>query len=568
MSKTRFLKIALFCCFALFELNISAKAQTTYSGTLPVLFIETEGHAPINSKDTYLSATYRLDPMGQSGVEAFGTVEKPLPLQIKGRGNWTWTGFEKKPYRLKLDTKAALLGMNKSKHFALLAHADDNKGFLRNTIGFRLSEMLGLAWTPKQQPVEVVLNGEYIGLYFLTETIRVDKDRVNIVEQADLVTNPDSITGGWLVEIDNYDNDPHIEITEGDGSRIIITYSTPEILSTEQQRFLTDEMERINRLVYGDKSSDELWNYVDIDALARFYIVQELTDNYESFHGSCYLHRNLGNGQKWVFGPVWDFGSAFNYDKTQYAWQGREHHMTWIGEICRFPRFMDTVQSVWHDFLQNGFEDIYTYTDSFARLISEAARSDARRWPAYGNSDTMERAARVRARLQGSVWWLGKQWGTADQQTWTVWFRDNGNPLWNEVYCYIWDGNAIGHEGSNYEPLKSWPGTPMNTVQKDGLYYHTLQFTPEYPLSSSAGIIFNNGSSGKPDNQTDDFRLQDNTIYNRQGIIGTVTALEDLPRTAPSEQATLQARKVLLNGNLRIILPDGSVYTPDGLRLR
>ena len=57
-------------------------------------------------------------------------------LQIRGRGNYTWDWFEKKPYRIKLDKKAPLLGFNKSKHFVLLAHADDNLGFLRETDGF------------------------------------------------------------------------------------------------------------------------------------------------------------------------------------------------------------------------------------------------------------------------------------------------------------------------------------------------------------------------------------------------------------------------------------------------
>ena len=64
-------------------------------------------------------------------------------------------------------------------HFALLAHADDNLGFMREPMGFWLSERLGLEWTPDMKPVEVVLNGDYIGLYFLVENIRVAKDRVS-----------------------------------------------------------------------------------------------------------------------------------------------------------------------------------------------------------------------------------------------------------------------------------------------------------------------------------------------------------------------------------------------------
>ena len=179
----------------------------SYSGTLPVLYIQTENNKTITSKDYYLNATYYLDALGLAGYQSIGSASAPLTMEIKGRGNYTWRDFNKKPYRIKLADKQPLLGLNKSKHFALMAHADDaqsKKGFMRNQVGFELSRMIGMEWTPATAPVEVVLNGDYIGLYFLTETIRVDKDRVNIVEQEDEETNSEAITGGWLVEIDNY----------------------------------------------------------------------------------------------------------------------------------------------------------------------------------------------------------------------------------------------------------------------------------------------------------------------------------------------------------------------------
>lgn len=386
----------------------------SYSGTLPVLHIETANRQEITSKDYYLQGTYYLDPMGAADIEAIGTKDSPLTLEIKGRGNWTWTGFDKKPYRLKLTEKAALMGMNKSKHFALLAHADDNKGFMRNTIGFYFSEQIGMAWTPKAKPVELVLNGDYKGLYFLTETIRVDKDRVNIVEQEDNETDSENITGGWLVEIDNYRDDPQIRFMEGDtGEEMAITYKTPEELSSAQEQFLRAEMERIDRLVYGDKNSDELWQYVDMDALAKFYIVQEITDNYESFHGSCYLYRDMGEGQKWMFGPVWDFGSAFNYDKEQYLYEGREWHNHWIPEICKFKKFMDRVKEIWQWLHYYKYDSVYDYATEFANHITEAAKNDAERWndKGYGNKDMAERLRRIKERLTDTEKWLVSQWG-------------------------------------------------------------------------------------------------------------------------------------------------------------
>ena len=140
---------------------VMSSSGNGYSETLPVMFINTENSQAITSKENYINATYYIETFGLDGYEAVGSKEEQLPLEIRGRGNYTWRDFDKKPYRIKLGSKAALLGMNKSKHFALLAHADDNLGFYRNTLGFEFSRLMGMPYTPAQEPVEVVLNGNF-----------------------------------------------------------------------------------------------------------------------------------------------------------------------------------------------------------------------------------------------------------------------------------------------------------------------------------------------------------------------------------------------------------------------
>ena len=99
-------RILFFLCTLLSTAYIYA---ATYSGTLPVLFINTENGQQITSKEDYLPATAYLDNLGLEGYESVGTIDAPLALQIRGRGNWTWVGFDKKPYRLKFGSKQALL---------------------------------------------------------------------------------------------------------------------------------------------------------------------------------------------------------------------------------------------------------------------------------------------------------------------------------------------------------------------------------------------------------------------------------------------------------------------------
>lgn len=534
-------------------LSIQAMTAAQPSNTLPVLHINTQNNEQITTKEYYLSATYWLDTKGHDDIEALGTEQAPLPLQIRGRGNYTWTGFNKKPYRLKLEKKAPLLGCKKSKHFALLAHADDNFGFMRNRVGLELSRLLNLAWTPADKPVEVVLNGEYIGLYFLTETIRVDADRVNVVEQADNITDPEAITGGWLVEIDNYDSDPHVKIKEDEENDIIFTYKTPEILSAEQEAWLRDEMTEINSMIYADDKADCRWSKkIDLDALARYYVVQEIVDDYESFHGSCYLHRQLGADSKWVFGPVWDFGSAgFGNTKNSFISSDRNWHQTWIGEMVKFPEFMDAVRKVWNEFYTTHRYDILQYVDNSCQTIAEAARADAERWPEYGNPNVIERGQQVRNWLDHSMRWLNNHWGSADPvNSVTVYFEDNNEEPWENVYAYSWDNGFFAYG--------DWPGTRCKRIENFGAYpTWSITVSLDKELSSGAGLIFNNGDSGKG-NQTEDFILIPGGIYRMEGYhsgVENVTA---------DKQPTITA---ISGCNVTLSLPTDATVTftrPDG----
>lgn len=390
---------------------VSSTNTVEYSGSLPVMFINTEGGTAITSTEDYVSGTYYIDNMGNEEFENIASPDSAFALEIRGRGNYTWRDFDKKPYRLKFDKKASPLGMNKSKHFALLAHADDQMAFLRNTVGFELSRRLGLKYTPAQQPVEVVLNGDYIGLYFLTETIRVANDRVNIVEQPDSATDASVITGGWLVEIDNYDEAEQVRITEGNGEILRFTYKSPEVLSTQQERYLKSQMVATNSAIYSSDKSSKTWeHYIDIDSLARFYIVQEIMDNAESFHGSCYLHKDQGQ-TKWIFGPVWDFGNSYRRSNGNFIYQYPPYGQSWIGEIAKFPRFQQKVVEVWKSFKGNNYEGLHDFIDTFVDQISTASQYNYTRWQKYGNGDIYNAKNNFVNYLNNRVNWLVQKWG-------------------------------------------------------------------------------------------------------------------------------------------------------------
>lgn len=421
------------------------------SGTLPVMYINTDENKPIVDKVNYITATYYIDDMGIEGIESVGTKDNPLSLQIRGRGNFTWNNFDKKPYRIKLDKKQSLLGMKKSKHFALLAHADNDYAFFRNTVAFEISKRLEMAYTPEQRPVEVVLNGDYIGLYFLTETIRVDADRVHITEQADGETQEDFITGGWLVEIDNNGDDNQIQLSV-DGTDLEwfwITYHSPEILSNEQKNYLFNQFEGIKSSIYTeDKSSTEWESYIEMTSLAKYYIIQEAVDHLEGFLGSCYLYKDLGE-TKWKWGPVWDFGHAFNkyHSKEKFIYQDSPFPVSIINEIAEFPNFQQEVKRLWSKYYSNIFDDLDVFIHDFAQQIATAAVCDKERWPNYGDSDVITSSNEVISSLRTKVLWLNDQWSSVNGIATT----NNNHP-------------------NNYSIYYDMSGCRIDNPQKSGVY--------------------------------------------------------------------------------------------------
>lgn len=353
-------------------------------GTLPILYINTENSEEIASKEYYLKANYWIEDVINGG--SLGSREEPLSMTIKGRGNATWEVSEKKPYRIKLSNKQSLLGMKKNKHFVLLTGIDDNwKGFLKYPVAFELSRRIDLGWTPEIRQIELILNDDYRGLYFLIEKIRVDKDRINIVEQDDGEEDEDIINGGWLLEFDNYEQKNQVKLVEGKREKtkpLWVTHHSPDSLSDKQRDYLIKLLERCNDCIYTDDKTNNEWeNYIDIESLAKFYIIQEILCHRESFMGSTYLYKDRGDDEKLKFGPLWDMGvwiymggtNKFIYENPPYE----DQH--WIAEIAKFPHFQEVIRNIWSTFKKQ--LDLEDFEMDVISKLQTAAENNFKRWP-------------------------------------------------------------------------------------------------------------------------------------------------------------------------------------------
>lgn len=535
------------------------------TGTLPVLYInvydENGGfdnmiiNKDLDHKNYFSNAEYWLDVkdcqwmIDEFGAKSVGSAEEPLPLAIKARGNFTRKGYSKKPFKLKLGDKQNLLGINRagktSKHWALLAHADDKFGYMRNFVGFRLGEMIGLPWTPNQQPVEVVINGDYRGIYFLTESIRVEKGRIEIESLDDEVSDPALISGGYLIELDNYADDAVVTLKDGsDNNRnLYITPDTPEVYSDAQKKFINEQFTTMNNLVnsgitkWDETSKDGLWSYLDLDDAARYYVVEEIISHYEAYHGSTYLFRDRyseknGNG-KWHFSPLWDCGHAFDGPTNGYFTQAAPYGNSWINGLRGKTQFMDKVKATFQWFINDGkinngkipYDQLCDEINAYADHIAEAAKQDRKRWEnaekpvdywheglgpqdVVDNSDMESMKSKVIDHLNKKITWLKGQWGSgsaesaepAKDQTLAADLPDYVLPGyvpdtrdlyvindggWSDVSIWVYNSDT-DHLGSN-----AFPGVAM-TYEPDlivdgvrGVYHYTIP--EEY---TSARVIF------------------------------------------------------------------------------
>lgn len=384
------------------------------SGTLPVVYLTTRDSVTIVSKDQYIDGNLWIE----DDASPLGSSANQLPIEVKGRGNWTWDHSYKKPYKVKFASKQSPLGLDRSRHFVLLAHNEDYSGYLRNPTGFELSRQLGMPYTPREVPVELVLNGEYAGLYFLCEKIRVEAGRVDIMEQADMETIPDNVTGGWLLEltddgnvvIDQYqNNDPA-------NSRFTFVTQSPEVLSQVQRDYIHDLLARADSCVYVTDKNDSGWESIlDIHSLARFYVIQEVMENVEAFSGSLFLYKDLGWDEKLMFGPVWDFDNSFYQESTTsdhfiYDYD-TPYPFLWIKEILKYPRFQKEVRAVWREFCDNDVLDaLINNAWQWRDMIIAAEQQDRMRWPFYASTHADYKPQEYLDVISHKVAWLDNQW--------------------------------------------------------------------------------------------------------------------------------------------------------------
>lgn len=242
-----------------------------------------------------------------------GGVKKYDNVEMKGRGNTTW-GMPKKPYQIKFNKRVDLFGLGKAKKWVLLANFFD-ASYVRNDIAFMLAEMIGVQYSHKGDYVELYVDGDYRGLYYVVQKIEVDKSSVDLRGGEGLLFEIDTLHGSDEKCYDGYL-----------GECLVLRDS--KVASDEKeglaQKFASD-FARAEEYIK-EKSYENAAQLLDMASFAKYFLVNEFTVNPDAYTSSFYLYRN--DEGKIAAGPVWDFDFALA--NREWTW--------WTSEEFFSPR--------------------------------------------------------------------------------------------------------------------------------------------------------------------------------------------------------------------------------------
>ena len=252
------------------------------------------------------------------------------PIGIKLRGNSS-LGFNQKKYTIETrdadgkDLDVSLLGMPAHSKWVLLAPYTD-VSMLRDPLAFQLWRDMG-HWGPRTVMCEVTVDGEYRGIYILSEAIKRGKDRVDISKLKKSDTSGRNLTGGYLLRIDTFNDDDATftskvpGVGEGNMSTEVIwscIYPKKKNLQPEQLAYIQNYVDTVEQVIQSDYFADPqkgYAHYIDVPSFVDYFIHTELSLNADGYKRSAYFYKEKqhedGTGGKLVAGPVWDYNLAY-----------------------------------------------------------------------------------------------------------------------------------------------------------------------------------------------------------------------------------------------------------------
>ena len=336
-----------------------------------------------------------------------GTIDVDHALcGVRLRGNTTQE-YPKKPFAIKLKSKASVLGMPSHKRWVLLANWLDHS-MIRNAVAFDIAHAIeyavenhnlpqGIPWNVHGYSVELVVDGHHVGNYYLCEQIKIDEDRLNIKDPYDAEDNPLGFADcGYLLEFDMKE-DSDIKYTTSNGAWVKFKNDEPK--GSDVYKAVSQKIQRIEDNLDNGKYA-EAYTELDINSMVDQFLIWELTMNREyGDPGSVYMFMD-GNG-KLSAGPVWDFdrgtfqnqekaselGNSDSYRvKPDKAWmflrsqESEAYSYIWYRQLAKDETFRQTVQQRWA-VIKPYLDQVASQISSYAETQTVSYKYNSAMWP-------------------------------------------------------------------------------------------------------------------------------------------------------------------------------------------
>lgn len=401
-------KIILVVSLILFISVKNFSQVTLTSSNLPIVIIDTNGKTiPDEPKITADMGVIDNAPGVRNNItDSYNAYSGKIGIEIRGHSSQM---FPKKQYGIELrdaageDMKAALLGFPEESDFVLNATYTD-KTLLRNIIAYKLSNDLG-RYASRTRYCEVVLNGEYLGIYILQEKIKRDKNRVDIKKMSSTDITGDALTGGYLVKIDRVDPGdkywtsayPSIYGSSKSPVTYIHEYPKAEDIVPAQQDYIKDYINKFETIMYSGGYRDPFagyYNRIDIDSFVDCFLINEFSKNTDAYRLSAYFYKNRDSEDgKLKMGPIWDYDISFglaDYDDgfNPTGWQAFKRYdglwssPFWTTNLMIDPVFKNKLAKRWNEVKYKTFSisSLTSFIEKNAALTAEARVRNFTKW--------------------------------------------------------------------------------------------------------------------------------------------------------------------------------------------
>ncbi len=330
-----------------------------------------------------------LDYSGTIGIETRGSSSQALPKKPYGINTLEEDGIE--------DKSVKLLGMPKEDDWVLNSFAFDDS-MMRDYISYEMARQMG-QYATNLKYCEVVLNGDYIGLYALSEKIKRDGDRVNIAKlDADENSFPE-VTGGYLMQTDRPDaEDPEAWFNNGAG--YIHEKPNADDITSTQSAYIEAVFRDFDNKAANASITNGYPSIIDVPSFVDYMLMAEIASNVDAYALSTYFHKDRGG--KLRAGPIWDYNLTYGNDLFNFFGNIFDRSSTNVWQF----NYSNTGAYFWNDLFNNpafkcylakrfnevtsageplNYDYISNLIDTTVALISEAVVRENEKWNTIDN---------------------------------------------------------------------------------------------------------------------------------------------------------------------------------------